>query len=231
MGTREIEERIAYYKSLSAAREAEEAAAEPKPAEARLAREKWLAGVGFGPQYWAATWEQVPKALASALHRYCDEMAARLAGGQGLMIGGGMGVGKTQALSLVALAARDVRFQPPGEPLPRQPVVRYVFGPRLYAAWFRRTQEEPALVVDASRADLLLLDDFDRIHLPPESGDWIAGRVEQLAETRYAWQLATIVTLNNEAPLGDPRLQRTLDRWCETMTRVVVAGPTRRAAG
>ncbi len=219
----------------------EEAETAPDPQADARALDRWLAACGFGARYRTATWEAVePPEFAERLRAYCCDLGARLAAGDGLLIGGGMGVGKTRALALIAGAAMNVEIVTGyvrGDdglgnevllPVTRPPEVRYVFAPNLYQRMFDRTDEARADVADWETCDLLLLDDFDRIHLSGNA-DWLAGRVESFAEARYANLRSTVVTLNNAAPLEDARLARTVDRWAETLVTVMVRGESRRA--
>ncbi len=223
MDMADVREKLRRCRALAEQRTAE---APPDPDQERRVREGYLARVGFGPRYWHADWDQVREPLRSALRAYCEDLPHRLSVGDGMIIGGGLGVGKSQALSLVALAAREVAFIPADSPLPRRPVVVYLSATTLYEAWFEH-RDEPG--EDARRADLLLWDDFDRVHLSDRGGDWLAHRIEALAEERYAWRRSTVVTINSAAKFDDPRLARTVDRWREVMIDVTVKGESRRA--
>lgn len=200
---------------------------EPDPAAERRARQRWLSEIGFGARYWEPRWDLVVSELAAPLRDFCADLPERLRTGSGMLIGGGVGVGKTQSLALLALAAMGVRFLRVDGDLPQRPEVRYVFAPTLYERMFARDPEARADLRDWEQCDLLLLDDFDRIHASPQS-DWLLGRVEAFAETRYATLRSTVVTFNNTAPLADPRLARTVDRWRETQQVVIVQGASRR---
>lgn len=216
-------------------------APEPAPdpeADAR-ALHRWLEACGLGARYWRASWELVTPSLRPALEDYCGHLSERLADGDGLLLGGGVGVGKTQALALIAGAAMDARIAMGTRrtedgfgnevvvPVTRPVQVRYVFAPDLYQRMFDRTDEAREDVADWQECDLLLLDDFDRIHLSGNA-DWLAGRVEAFAEARYAGLRSTVVTMNDAAPLRDERLARTVDRWNETLLKVPVTGASRR---
>jgi len=201
---------------------------EPDPAAERRARQRWLSEIGFGARYWEPRWDLVVPELAAPLRDFCADLPERLRTGSGMLIGGGVGVGKTQSLALLALAAMGVRFLRVDGDLPQRPEVRYVFAPTLYERMFARDPEARADLRDWEQCDLLLLDDFDRIHLSGNA-DWLAGRVESFAEARYANLRSTVVTLNNAAALEDARLARTVDRWAETLVTVMVRGESRRA--
>jgi len=200
---------------------------EPDPAVERRVRQRWLSAIGFGARYWEPRWDLVVPELAVPLQDFCAHLPERLRTGDGMLIDGDVGVGKTQSLALLALAAMGVRFLRVDGDLPQRPEVRYVFAPTLYERMFARDPEARADLRDWEQCDLLLLDDFDRIHASPQS-DWLLGRVEAFAEARYAALRSTVVTFNNTAPLADPRLARTVDRWRETQQVVIVQGASRR---
>lgn len=52
-----------------------------------------------------ASWERVPEDIRPTLKLYCDTLSRRVAAGEGLIISGAIGAGKTKCLALIEQAA------------------------------------------------------------------------------------------------------------------------------
>ncbi len=78
------------------------------PYEARRSQAGWLRimqAIGLPTECAEAAWDRVPEAFAPALKAYCQTLRTRMKQGEGLILGGGVGVGKTSCLALVCQAA------------------------------------------------------------------------------------------------------------------------------
>jgi len=192
----------------------------PLSDEERLAR--WLRHVGFGRRYQAPRWDRVVESAHAQLAEYCANLSEHLRRGEGLTLMGGVGTGKTHALSLIAAAARDATVPLSDAPQLRRAVsVAYVFGPELYNALAEtRSPDARQRVLEWQEVDLLLLDDADRLYM----ADFTVARFEAFVEHRHAEMRTTCVALNTSDVFRDSRLTRTVDRWRESMVATVRFG-------
>lgn len=165
-------------------------------------RRQFLASVGFQRRYQDPQEDRlfggVPAArdAIAGLRDYWANIKANLEASTGFMLFGGVGTGKTFALALTALAARDTGTS-----------VRYVYAPDLFCLLHDRSEE----LYDLERCDLLLLDDLGAEYI----SEWNMAGFISLTEHRYAAQTTTCVTSNmSPADLrGVPGMDRTVDRW------------------
>jgi len=107
-----------------------------------------LRAMGFGKRHFGAVWERVPTSVAGKLRDYCATVPAKLENGEGLILSGQPGNGKTSCLALVALAAQDTGA-----------VVQYVTCADLFDKLYR---DRDAADNAYRGCDLLLLDDLGR---------------------------------------------------------------------
>jgi hypothetical protein len=173
--------------------------------------EWWMARCGLGPLYRNP---QADKLRArAAIDGYCDNLAANLAQGIGLLLTGSAGSGKT--FSLVYIVARARELSP-------RPDVRFVFSGEL----FDHLHSDAGAVEQYAAYDLLLLDDWGREH----QGTWNFARFESLVEARHARMKSTCITTNLTAAQlrGNETWVRIIDRWREKCLIVPVEGETQR---
>ena len=104
--------------------------------------------MGFGKRHFGATWDRVPASVAGKLRDYCETVPANLKEGDGLILSGQPGNGKTSCLALVGLAAWETEAD-----------VRYVTCADLFDRLYR---DRDAADNDYRGCDLLLLDDLGR---------------------------------------------------------------------
>ena len=145
---------------------------------------------------------------------YCDHMEENCEEGLGLLLTGGIGSGKTMALSYIVSRARLA--------LPRSAIVVMAIAHQIFD-WLCH---DPARLQSLTRPDLLLIDDLGSKYRP----DWGFSCFEGLVEQRYAMQRATCVSSSlSVAALDDAELlARVMSRWREVLTSVVLPEKDRR---
>ncbi len=163
-----------------------------------------LASIGFGRRTFGAQRELVPASIAERLDIYCETISHRLAAGEGIIISGPPGNGKTHCLALIALAA-DCK------------AVRYVTCADLFDRLHRDRE-----VADAEYRDcgLLLLDDLGTQY----NAEWGLTGFLALMDYRYREMKSTCIATNLSAAdvkgaLGyanTGNIERMLDRLRET---------------
>jgi len=160
-------------------------------------RQRLLRPLGIGERYQAASIEQIANDGSKAIvQSYVDSIGESVSEGKGLYIEGGVGVGKTSILALVAYAAVVAGYS-----------VAYWYAGSLFDRLHR--QDEAATDL-AYQCDLLLLDDFGVQY----SADWTVTRFDALIEHRYANQKAMCITTNvSREELEDS------DTWCRVYDR------------
>lgn len=137
--------------------------------------------------------------------------------GRGLLLLGPVGTGKSSAAALVCSEAvkhgRNVLWQ---------------YVPDLIDELSDRAPKRAQVVNRASRADLLVWDDFG----VRDMADWELGYLDQIVERRYREFKPMVITSNLTAAdlVGDTRLQRITDRWRERTAaeRIVLSGESMR---
>ncbi len=154
-----------------------------------------------------ATWDRVPPEFREGLGVYCKTIGQRVRRGEGLILGGNVGAGKSCCLALIALAF----FQADD------------LGSGAWVA-YRRAYDLMQSLVDPKPNDnretvytveLLLIDDWGT-----EGQDWRGpAAFNNLVDVRWGNRLATCVTTNlSLAQIAErPELARILDRWRERM--------------
>jgi len=182
--------------------------------------ERFFERAGIPRHAWSPQLEQVPESgnMREIVAEYCETLPARIAQGHGLVLTGGVGIGKTSSLALIAKA------------LPVGPLaVKFTTAANLFGKLHRRAQqsrEELVLLEDITEAEcsLLLLDDLCREYRSP----FALSQFEEVMELRHAHRRATCVTTNVSAEdlRGVPEMERIFDRWREVNIFVAVDADT-----
>lgn len=191
----------------------------------RIRYQWWRDQSGIPARYRAATPETIQpvsksaKALARAVSAYTADLHARLDAGDGMLLIGPPGLGKSLALCAVVNAA-CAAF--------RGPIYRA--WPEVVAevkAGFSAEKDDPRrLAVDRLLdAPLLALDELGVCGLT----DWSHGELFRLVDHRYSQRLPTLVAANaTAANLPELVGERIADRLRETGPQLVLSGESQR---
>ena len=177
-------------------------------AQERAARR--LLELGFVRRVATPTWERVPADIRRVAKLYADTIATRVGRGQGLIIGGDTGAGKTATLALIASAALDARLE-----------VVYLSAHRVFRYMDRAFENEDRLV-EIAGCDLLLIDDLGTEVRSARA----QSEFHDFMDARTGGRRSTCVTTNvlreelqgredDPARAGRVDLRRVLDRLCE----------------
>ncbi|MGD9498815.1 MAG: ATP-binding protein [Armatimonadota bacterium] len=174
-----------------------------------------LRSLGFPIAVADPRWDAVAPNIAKGLRLYCDTLPARLARGQGLILGGNVGTGKTSCLALIALAARQ-----------RCEAMLLTAG-KLFRALARPWEEAAAETLEmAHQVDLLLIDDLGTEAARSESlaafHEFINGR------TGNRRSLCLTTNCRPETLRNMPDLARAFDRIEELNPWLIAEGESRR---
>ncbi len=168
---------------------------------------------GFAGDFPQADPQRIPADIRSGVQSYCRTLRTRLQRGEGMVIGGGVGAGKSCCLAVIAQA---VAYLEHTDYLRReddravdctQRSVVYLPSYRL----FDLLHHEPDAAAGAQFCDLLLLDD-----LGTEFRSELAMmRFFGLMDSRWAHRRSTVIATNlSRAALKQtPDLERLLSRW------------------
>jgi hypothetical protein len=183
--------------------------------------ENWFVEAGIPRRYRWARPERIQR--VREYWRYVENMKHELQAGNGLILFGGVGVGKTMALSYLAQEARKYVRE-----------ARFVFAPVLFNVLIQSGStrddagtEAQARLAEFTRCDLLLLDDWG---VEYAGSDWAVSRFEELVERRHSRLLATVISTNldPEVLAKSSRWARVVDRWHETCSPVIFTGTSQR---
>lgn len=136
-------------------------------------------------RFWAVTFDQITEAIRPKIDTYLRQLDDKLDRGEGLLLWGSNGVGKTSAAVLVALEVRR-----------RGASVLFITAEGLRQAVLERELfDDDQTVIERARAvDFLVLDDLGKEH-PGETG-FTERLFENLFRERSAAQRTTFVTTN-----------------------------------
>lgn len=149
----------------------------------------------------------------SAIREYIEVLPERIRRGEGLLIAGPVGTGKSSAAAIVAKAT-----------LMHGRSVVWSYVPDLIAELMDR-KTGPYKVEQQVRADVLVWDDFGVAGL----ADWQIGMLDRIVERRYQKNRPMVVTTNlSRKSLEDPLLARLNDRWSERRSVVTIVGDSMR---
>jgi DNA replication protein DnaC len=177
--------------------------------------ERLLARSNVPEKYRQVSWERCR--ADAPLREYARSIGDRLTRGDGLLIFGPVGTGKSSAAGLLCQAALRQGWS-----------CRWEYVPTLRDYLATRDEKLAALRKNEA-ADLLVWDDFGVGGL----ADWEVGWLDQIVESRYSRRRSMIVTTNlTRADLqGDPLLARIVDRWRERTQAVTISGESMRGHG
>lgn len=172
-----------------------------------------LAEIGFRREFLFPHWGRVPADQRKALRLYCDTIETRMQQGEGMVLGGRPGSGKTSMLALVALAAirplydnARLRTYPGERPsLYFGEQVCYVKSALLFDDLFRDKQDH-----HLPSARLMLIDDLGTEWR--SEGSWV--RFNTLIDARWERRQATVITTNIglKQLTEDPAMERMISR-------------------
>ncbi len=174
------------------------------------ARTAWFRRAGFGPRYDDPDPERVP--IRDLIDDYLADWPANLANGRGLLISGGVGVGKTMTLAYLALRLYDGGYTD----------VDCQFAPSL----FDKLHRDAAMTRHFAGVGLLMIDDLGVEY----RGDWAMARFAELVEFRHSSLAPVVVTTNlsTDSLLHQPELGRIIDRWRQSCSALTLAGESQR---
>lgn len=182
------------------------------------ARSQYLMEIGFGSRYAQPDLKKLfgnqkeANAAAKQVTDFITNCKVHADAGEGLMLLGQPGTGKTFALALIALAARRDGY-----------AARYIYAPTLFDMMFDKSPETKTEVRNIERVDMLLLDDIGASH---DSNFPLAG-FNALIERRHSNVKSTCIASNlTIAQLCSlPGYERAVSRWHETCAgRIIILG-------
>lgn len=187
-----------------------------QPARIIYHRHRYLESVGFDLAAWDPEWERVPNPIRIAAQVYCNEIGKRLASGDGLVISGVPGCGKTNALALIALAALEKRT-----PMD----VPWVVVSEATTLFRELRDDEDRVFEGLQDVDLWLLED-----LGSESRAWAAPAFGELLDYRWANRMSVVISTNlNERQMSqDTDLPRAFSRLRDRNPYVWTDAPSQR---
>ena len=163
----------------------------------RIKMQRFLKRIGVPVDAQNPRWDRVPDSYRDQLRLYADTIGERIVHGDGLILAGGVGCGKTCALALIADSARGGY------------AVEYRYAADLYDA----LHNQDGKVQTARGCDLLLVDDWGTEY----PSRWAGNRFQQLINHRHGNRKSTCLTMNMSiAAIKEKReLQRIYDRLRE----------------
>ena len=166
-------------------------------------RVRYLEALGFAADNWRPSWGRLPADYRADLQEYCEDLRGRVQERHGLYLGAAIGAGKSCALALLALRARQLSLS-----------CSYVLaGWALVEACAEESQPY-------SGCDVLILDDIDYVSTAGYEGE------ERSWDTigRYLYRRYTgggAVCIASNLPYAElsakPGLERVASRWEERL--------------
>ena len=168
------------------------------------ARAQYLLDIGFPPDTARPEIDQVPADIRGTVELYLAHIDLWIERGEGMFLLGNVGAGKTCAMALAALGARDAGIHS----------VTFVPAWKLFEDLFAK-HREPYM-----ETGLLLIDDYDTQY----KAEWSESGFHTVATHRLDYRLPMCLTTNSDSVTlaADPRLERVVSRlqrrnnWLET---------------
>ena len=193
---------------------------------------KYLNNIEIGKLYWEVDEKKIiPQKLLNA---FIVNLKDNIKKGKGVILSGGLGVGKTTILCWIAkevfkngkssgYLVSDGNYVPTSwSPLCN---IRFISVSRLFSLIYNKDIDD---LENYERCKLLLLDDFGREY----GHDFPVSIFEDFIEYRYSNMLSTIVTTNltKEQLKGLTKYARVVDRWRDKKlyTFIEIAGDSQR---
>ncbi len=195
-----------------------------RAARSELPREMRAATCFRGMGNWAqATFERMdgytPPELRRRAQGYVADFPAKRAAGQGMLLFGPRGVGKTWAAACVCNALLDRGMSP-----------RFTSVSQALGTQARGDGTFEQAVASLAQASLVVLDDFGSEY----DSDYRLARIEQLVGALYDGRVPFIVTTNlgrRQLANPNPRIARVMDRVKERTSALCCEGVDRRRLG
>lgn len=179
----------------------------------RQSAQRRLRALGFSERALTPTWQRVPEDIRRPLQVYSRSIGTRIERGEGLIIGGDTGAGKTCALALLAVAARGWTTE-------------YWTAHGLYRLLERRFEREGEAAV-LEECALLLIDDLGTEAVTARA----AAELHDVMDRRTGDRRSTVVTTNvtaEELRERRPDLARMFSRLEELSPWLQTAATTQR---
>jgi len=175
--------------------------------------QRYLRNLGFSERALTPTWQRVPKDILQPVKLYARSIDTRIERGEGLIIGGDTGAGKTCSLALLAIAAKGW-------------AVEYRTAHGLYRLLERRFERE-AEAAALEQCALLLIDDLGTEAVTARA----AAELHDVMDRRTGDRRSTVVTTNvtaEELRERRPDLARMFSRLEELSPWLQTAATTQR---
>jgi DNA replication protein DnaC len=187
----------------------------------------WMSGDGQRRLDWLMRISGVPEEyrtpelsrcrVKTDLEEYLADLPARMQRGEGMILFGPTGTGKSSTAALVVQAV-----------VKQKSSARWSYVPDL-CDLLLDSRRRAEIRAQQSEVDLLVWDDFGARPL----SDFEIGLLDQVVERRYRRRRAMVVAMNqtSEQIKTDPRLTRMVDRWRQRNRALVIGGASMRKFG
>jgi DNA replication protein DnaC len=176
-----------------------------------------LRKAGVDERYLHVEWGKVQTAHLAMVRKYADTLPTRVDRGEGILLWGDRGSGKSSIAALVMQEAVKADI-----------TCRWWNVTDLQTLFASRTFEKQDNLQRAQRVPLLVLDDYAVAAINAEQ----AALMDAIIEGRYRRRVSTVVTTNVDPRRldADDRYARSIDRMKQTMVPVEIGGKSRRSA-
>jgi len=168
----------------------------------RHSQEQYLRHLGFGGEALYPTPQRLHPIIRPQVEEYCTDIGERLNAGDGLFVLGPVGIGKTCVLSMLAMAAHDLR---------PSTMVEYWTAESLFSALAADRPQGTAML---RTAHLLLIDDLGTEGVTGWQRSNAVARLNLIIDYRWHEKRSTVLTsnLSRSALEGSGEYQRMIDR-------------------